>query len=220
MRLLLVEDDRMIGESLQKALNQSGYAVDWVKDGDTAELSLKTHTYDLVLLDLGLPKKSGIEVLKKMRSQKNNVPVLILTARDTVSDKVIGLDAGADDYLIKPFELAEVEARIRALIRRRDGRATTLMVAGNITLNPVTYEITIGKETLLLAAREYALMQALMERPGAVLSVSELESRLYGWNEEVESNAIEVHIYQLRKKLGKDCIRNVRGVGYRVGGSA
>jgi DNA-binding response OmpR family regulator len=217
MRLLLVEDDRMIGESLQKAFSQSGHALDWVKDGETAELSLRTHLYDLVLLDLGLPKKTGIDVLKQLRQRKNTVPVLVLTARDTVSDKVIGLDAGADDYLIKPFDLEELEARIRALIRRRDGRATTRMTAGNITLDPATYEISIGKETTILAARECALMQALMERPGTVLSVSELEERLYGWNEEVESNAIEVHIYQLRKKLGKDCIRNVRGVGYRIG---
>lgn len=217
MRILLVEDDVMIGESLQKALTQSGHAIDWAKDGDTAELSLSTHEYDMLLLDLGLPKKSGIEVLQSLRKHKNTLPVLVLTARDSVSDRVIGLDAGADDYLIKPFELEEVEARIRALIRRRDGRAESVMVAGNIRLNPVTHEVTIGYTPTSLAAREYALMQALMERPGAVLSVSELEDKLYGWNEEVESNAIEVHIYQLRKKLGKECIANVRGVGYKIG---
>jgi len=217
MRVLLVEDDQMIGESLHKALSQSGYAIDWAKDGDTAEISLSTHCYDMMLLDLGLPNKSGLEILKQIRAKKNAMPVLILTARDNLSDKVIGLDAGADDYLIKPFELEELEARIRALSRRRNGRAEQLMKVGNISLNPVTREITIGDSTVLLGSREYALMHALMERPGAVLSVSDLEDRLYGWNDEVESNAIEVHIYQLRKKLGKECIANVRGVGYRIG---
>ncbi len=217
MRILLVEDDRMIGESLQKALAQSSYTIDWVKDGDMAEEALLMQNYDMLLLDLGLPKKSGIEILTTLRKQKNMLPVLILTARDTLSDKVIGLDAGADDYLIKPFELEEVEARIRALIRRRDGRAESVMVAGNISLNPLTHEVTVGKVSTSLAAREFALMQALMERPGAVLSVADLEDKLYGWNEEVESNAIEVHIYQLRKKLGKECIANVRGVGYKIG---
>lgn len=207
----------MIGESLHKALSQNGYAVDWAKDGDTAEVSLSTHDYDMMLLDLGLPGKSGLEVLQHLRSRKNPLPVLILTARDRVSDKVIGLDAGADDYLIKPFELEELEARMRALLRRRSGRVEPLLLAGNIALNPITREITIGETTTLLGAREYALMRALMERPGAVLSVQDLEDRLYGWNEEVDSNAIEVHIYQLRKKLGKGCIANVRGMGYKIG---
>jgi len=217
MRILLVEDDVMIGESLHKALSHSGYAVDWAKDGDAAELSLSTQEYDIMLLDLGLPKKSGIDVLKTLRAKKNSLPVLILTARDSTSDKVIGLDAGADDYLIKPFELEELGARIRALTRRRNGRVEPLMSAGNMQLNPTTHEMIINGKPALLAAREYALMQALMERPGAILSVAELEDKLYGWNEEVESNAIEVHIYQLRKKLGKKAISNVRGVGYRIG---
>ena len=217
MRILLVEDDRMIGESLHKALSQNGYAIDWVKDGDTAEISLSTHTYDMMLLDLGLPGKPGLEVLQQLRTQKNDLPVLILTAHDNLSDKDMGLDTGADDYLIKPFELEELEARIRSLSRRRYGHATPLLTAGNITLNPATHEITIRETATLLGAREYALMHALMERPGAVLSVSDLEDRLYGWNEEVESNAIEVHIYQLRKKLGKACIVNIRGVGYKIG---
>ncbi len=217
MRILLVEDDRMIGESLQKALTQSSYTIDWAKDGDMAEDALATQQYDLMLLDLGLPKKSGIEVLTSLRKKKNMLPVLILTARDKVSDKVIGLDAGADDYLIKPFELIEVEARIRALIRRRDGRAESAMVVGNISLNPATHELSVNGKEILLTAREYALMHALMERPGAVLSVSDLEDKLYGWNEEVESNAVEVHVYQLRKKIGKECIANMRGVGYKIG---
>ncbi len=217
MRLLLVEDDTMIGQSLHKALSQNGFSVDWARDGDMAEESLATSQYDLMLLDLGLPKKSGLDVLKQLRAQKKALPVLILTARDSITDKVIGLDAGADDYLIKPFELQELEARIRALLRRREGRSEPLMTCGEISLNPITRDITVGNITHLLSAREYALMHALMEHPGAVLSVGALEERLYGWNDEIESNTIEVHIYQIRKKLGKNCIMNVRGVGYKIG---
>lgn len=217
MRILLVEDDGMIGESLQKVLSQSGYSIDWAKDGEMADIALSTQRYDMLLLDLGLPKKSGIEILQQLRKKQNAMPVLILTARDTISDKIIGLDAGADDYLVKPFELAELEARMRALLRRSSGRTESVLAAGNMVLNPITHEITVDNKTSLLSAREFALMQALMERPGAILSVADLEDRLYGWNEEVESNAIEVHIYQLRKKLGKTCISNMRGVGYRIG---
>ncbi len=217
MRILLVEDDRMIGESLQKGLAHNGYAIDWVRDAESAELGLSAHSYDLMLLDIGLPGKNGIVLLKELRQKKFTLPVLMLTARDSVTDKVVGLDAGADDYLVKPFDLGELEARIRALIRRHNGRSEPLMVAGNISLNPSTREISVGDCKALLSTREYVLMEALMARPGAVLSTSQLEDRLYGWRDEVESNTIAVHVYQLRKKLGKRCIMNVRGTGYKIG---
>ncbi len=214
MRLLVVEDDLMIGESLQHALKAGGYAVDWTQNGDEALLALKDSSYDLVLLDLGLPGKSGIDVLHSLREKKNNVPVLILTARDTVSDRVAGLDGGADDYLAKPFSLEELEARIRAILRRKSGGSGPLILCGALELNPVTKELACGKTAAQLSAREYAIMHALMERPGAILSRAQLEERLYGWNEEVGSNAVEVHIHALRKKFGKDIIRNIRGMGY------
>ena len=216
MRVLLVEDDEMIGDSLCQGLKRHGYVVNWVKDGNTAELCLKTEEYDLMLLDLGLPEQSGLSVLKRFRQSGGTLPVLILTARDDLSDRVDGLDTGADDYLTKPFEVKELEARMRALIRRSNGRADTMLSVGNIVLDPVTKHITVADKTLLLSAREFALMHALMERPGSVLSVRQLEEKLYGWNEEVESNAIEVHVYQLRKKLGNSIIRNIRGMGYTV----
>lgn len=216
MRILLVEDDTMIGESLRHTLKGDGYAVDWVQDGETATLSLKSEMYDLILLDLGLPNESGIDVLNGLRKQRNTIPVLIITARDAVTDRVAGLNAGADDYLIKPFALTELEARIRALLRRKNGHAAPLMVCGEVTLNPSTKELSYKEKTIVMSAREYALMYALMEKSGAILSRSQLEERLYGWNEEVGSNAVEVHIHQLRKKLGADIIRNIRGLGYVV----
>ena len=180
MRLLLVEDDKMIGESLRQALKGDGYAVDWVEDGETATLSLDTQSYDLLLLDLGLPKQSGIDVLKNLRKRKNSLPVLILTARDSVDDRVIGLDSGADDYLIKPFELKELEARIRALLRRKAGRAEPLLTHGSLSLNPATLELSYNKKTIILSAREFALMQSLLEKPGRILSRAQLEERLSG----------------------------------------
>lgn len=216
MRILLVEDDVMIGESLRHALKGSGYTVNWVQDGDLALYSLYVEEYDLMLLDLGLPKQSGIAVLQALRKQKNAIPILVITARDSVSDKVTGLDAGADDYLVKPFALAEVEARIRALVRRKTGQVDTLLNSGDVALNPVTKEMHYNSKAAVLSAREYALMYALLEKPGAVLSRSQLEERIYGWNEEVASNAVEVLIHQLRKKWGNELIRNIRGVGYIV----
>ncbi|MCL5965899.1 MAG: response regulator transcription factor [Deltaproteobacteria bacterium] len=216
MRLLLVEDDPMIGESVRHGLRQDGFAVDWARDGKDAELALDTEPYDLLLLDLGLPGKSGLDLLKGLRRRGNGIPVLILTARDAVADRVRGLDAGADDYLVKPFDLEEMAARIRALLRRRAGRAQPLIVYGALTLDPVTHEAACRGNPLLLSAREFALLQALLEKPGAVLSRARLEERLYGWDEEVESNAVEVHIHNLRKKLGAEIIRTVRGVGYMV----
>ena len=216
MRLLLVEDDQMIGASVQKGLHQDGFAVDWVRDGQAAELALAGGDYDLMLLDLGLPKKDGLQVLATLRKRGNTIPVLVLTARDAVVDRVKGLDSGADDYLVKPFDLDELAARIRALMRRHAGRAEPVIHHGEVALNPSTHEVTLHGRELPLTAREFALLHALLERPGAILSRGQLEERLYGWGEEIESNAVEVYVHSLRKKLGADFIKNVRGVGYMV----
>lgn len=218
MRILLIEDDGMIGESLTHALKQSGYVVDWAWDGEMGEEALSTTSYDLVLLDIGLPKRSGLDILKTLRQDKNKVPVLILTARDQVSDKVTGLDLGADDYLVKPFALEEVEARIRVLLRRNAGQANAVLQVGNIRLNIATKELEYEGKQLVLSAREYALMFALLESPGKIVSRSDLEEKLYGWNEEVNSNAVEVQVHNLRKKLGAGLIRNIRGLGYNIAG--
>ena len=216
MRLLLVEDDAMIGASVQLGLRQDGFAVDWVHDGEAAELALASERYDLVLLDLGLPRKSGLDVLAALRKRGEAVPVLVLTARDAVADRVKGLDTGADDYLVKPFDLDELSARVRALLRRQAGRAEPLIRHGELTLNPASHEATLRGAELSLTAREFALLEALLERPGAILSKTQLEERLYGWNEEVESNTVEVYVHSLRRKLGAEFIRTVRGVGYMV----
>ncbi len=216
MRLLLVEDDTMIGESVRQGLRQDGFVIDWVQDGKAAELALSNETYALLLLDLGLPKKGGLEVLKNLRSQRNPIPVLVLTARDAVTDRVKGLDAGADDYLVKPFDLDELAARIRALLRRQSGRIETELRCGDLTINPATHQVFLGAKEIALSAKEFAILYALIDRPGAVLSRVQLEQHLYGWDEEIESNAVEVHIHNLRKKLGSELIRNVRGVGYVV----
>ena len=220
MRILLVEDDAMIGEAVHAGLKREGLAVDWVRDGDAADSALRTAEFEAVVLDLGLPKKNGLQVLRALRARKQATPVLILTARDAVTDKVAGLDAGADDYLVKPFDLAELAARLRALARRKAGRAEPRIEHGALTLDTVTKQARLGGREVPLSAREYALLHALLERPGAILSRAQLEERLYGWGEEVESNAVEVHIHALRKKLGADFIRNVRGVGYRVAPAA
>ncbi len=216
MRLLLVEDDAMIGEAVATGLKREGFAVDWVRDGRAADLALKVESFDLLLLDLGLPHMNGLEVLKALRARASKIPVLILTARDAVSDKVQGLDAGADDYVVKPFDLTELAARIRALLRRHAGRAEPVIEHLGLSLNPVTHQVLHHGREITLSAREFALLEALLDRPGAILSRAQLEERLYGWGEEVESNAVEVHIHSLRKKLGTEFIRNVRGVGYRV----
>lgn len=216
MRLLLVEDDAMIGEGICQGLRQEAFTVDWVRDGRAAELVLDDGVHDLVLLDLGLPGKEGLDVLKALRRKGNQIPVLILTARDALSDRVGGLNAGADDYLVKPFDLEELTARIHALLRRRAGRAETVVRHGSLTLNPVTHEALMDNQPLSLSAREFALLEALLERPGAVLSVAQLEEKIYGWDDEVGSNTIEVYIHSLRKKLGTGFIKNVRGVGYMI----
>lgn len=218
MRVLLVEDDTMIGESIRTGLRHDGYVVDWVQDGRAAEIAIESEPYALVLLDLGLPRKDGLAVLASLRNRKERVPVLILTARDAVSDRIKGLDAGADDYLVKPFDLDELAARIRAVIRRNAGRAEPLLSHGTLSLNPATHEVSHHGSQIPVSVREFALLQALLARPGAALSRAQLEERLYGWGEEVESNAVEVHIHNLRKKLGDNVIRTVRGIGYAIAG--
>jgi len=216
MRVLLVEDDRMIGEAIENALHDAAYAVDWVRDGMAAQRSIENLNYDLVLLDLGLPKKSGIEVLRAVRSKRHLIPLVIITARDSVEDRIQGLDAGADDYVLKPFNMAELLARMRAVLRRKGGVAGALMSNGIISLDPTSREASVGSDTVRLSAREFSLLYTLMLRPGAILSRSELEERIYGWNEEVESNAVEFLIHSLRKKLGNSTIKNIRGVGWMV----
>ena len=216
MRILLVEDDAMIGESVADGLKAEGYAVDWVRDGKEAEVAVSATPYSLVVLDLGLPRRDGIDVLKGIRERRIDVPVLVMTARDTVRDRIKGLDAGADDYLIKPFDLDELTARARALMRRAAGRSEPVIERGPLSINPATREVTWRGESMALSAREYALLAALAERPGLVLSRAQLEEKLYGWNEAVGSNAVEVHIHNVRKKLGEDVIRNVRGLGYTL----
>lgn len=219
MRILLVEDDRMIGESVEEGLRGESYAVDWVCDGISAELALKTTGYDLVLLDLGLPRQQGLSVLSRYRADGGEAPVLIVTARDATADRVKGLDAGADDYLVKPYDLDELFARIRALLRRRSGRSNPEISLRGLVLNPATHEASFEGAPLNLSRREFSLLHALVDPPGVVLSRSVLEEKVYGWGEEVESNAIEVYIHSLRKKLGSDFIKNVRGVGYKVVGT-
>lgn len=216
MRILLVEDDRMIGEALSQALKDSAYAVDWVQDGVTASDALENAEYELMLLDLGLPKQDGLRVLQRMRTNGDATPVLIVTARDDVEDRIRGLDLGADDYLVKPFAVGELLARMRAVIRRKAGRGSPLLSSGLLTLDPTTKEATYANRCCRLSAREFSLLQALLLRPGSILSRNELETRIYGWNEEVESNAVEFLIHAVRKKLGSDVIRNVRGMGWMV----
>jgi len=217
MRFLLIEDDGMIGESLVRALGQSGYAVDWVQNCADGRESLLQNDYGLLLLDLGLPDEPGIDLLRWLREKGKDLPVLLITARDALDDRVTGLDSGADDYILKPFHFEELEARIRAALRRHEKRAAPLLSSGGLTLDPVTKTCARGDKSFTLSAREYAILYALMEKPGAVLSRAQLESRIYGWGDEIESNAVEYHIHQIRKKLGHDAIRNIRGMGYTVG---
>lgn len=216
MRLLVVEDDPMIGESIQHGLRKSGFAADWVRDGRSAELALGNGVYDLMILDLGLPNKSGLELLGQLRAQGNEIPVLIVTARDSVDDRVAGLNAGADDYLVKPFDFNELNARVNAVMRRRAGKGNPLMIYGALTLDPIAHQATLRGNLVVLSAKEFALLRALMAVPGTVLSRAELEETLYGWEEEIGSNAVEVHIHNLRNKLGSHAILNIRGAGYRV----
>ena len=216
MRLLLVEDDLMIGETLLDVLRAEGSAVDWVKDGEMADTALQSEHYDLVLLDLGLPKRDGLEVLRALRARKELTPVLVATARDAKEQRIAGLDAGADDYVLKPYDLDELLARIRALLRRSAGRAEPVFEHGGVSVNPQTREVLADGKQVNLSAREWAVLEALIARPGIVLSRHQLEEKLYSWKDEVNSNAVEVYIHGLRKKLGAELIQNVRGLGYMV----
>lgn len=224
MRLLLVEDDKMIGEGLKKALRKSAYAVDLAPDVATADEALAVNTYDAVILDVGLPDGTGLDVLKRLRARKDATPVLVLTARDGVSDRVEGLDTGADDYMLKPFALEELEARLRSLLRRHQAggqdRMQGVLQLQTLTLNPKTHEVRHDGKAVAVTAKEFAVLHALMAGKGAILSRAQLEESLYGWDEEVASNAIEVHIHQLRKKLGSHMIKNVRNMGYTMGEGA
>lgn len=216
MRVLLVKDDRMIGEAVEAALVDAAYAPDWVRDGQSAIEAVAAQTYDIVLLDLGLPKTDGIQVLRTIRGRNNAVPVLIITARDAVESRIQGLDLGADDYVLKPFEMAELLARMRAVARRKGGVAGPLLCNEVLSLDVCARTVALDGQEIHLSAREFALLHALMIRPGAILSRGELEDRMYGWGSEVESNAVEFIIHALRKKLGNDAIKNVRGVGWLV----
>lgn len=216
MRVLLVEDDGMIAEAVCTALQQDGHVVDWMRDGTSAAAALAASSFDIVLLDLGLPKRGGLDVLKDARAQGIGTPVIIITARDDVQSRVAGLDTGADDYLIKPFDLDELAARMRSVLRRVAGRGEPIIEHAGIRLNPVTREVSRHGEAVQLSAREYAVLEALLLRPGAVLSRAQLEDRLYGWGGDIESNAIEVYVHSLRRKLGSDAIRTLRGIGYCV----
>jgi len=216
MHLLLVEDDTMIGRTVARALRADHYVLDWVEDGDSALSALVTNNYDLMLLDLGLPKRDGLTVLAQARQFKLKLPVLIVTARDALEDRVAGLDAGADDYLIKPFDLDELLARIRALLRRSQGRAEPLLRHGRVSLDPARRAVCLDESPVSLSAKEFTLLQVLIARPSVVLTREQLQEALYGWNDEIESNTIEVYIHGLRRKLGSDYIQTLRGVGYRL----
>jgi DNA-binding response OmpR family regulator len=216
MRILLAEDDTMIGEVVLDTLRAEGYAVDWVKDGAMADTALATADYDLLLLDLGLPRKEGLDVLRGLRARKKRVPVLITTARDAVTQRVAGLDAGADDYLVKPYDLDELLARVRALLRRAAGRAEPVYEWGDVRITPATREVTRAGNPVTLSAREWAVLEPLLARPGRVLSRAQLEEKLYAWRDDVTSNAVEVYVHGIRKKLGAGLIQNLRGLGYLV----
>ena len=216
MRILLVEDDELLGDAAKAGLSQYGYTVDWLKDGESAKLALKNESFDLVVLDLGLPKLSGLGLLRDVRASGNPTPVIILTARDTVEDRVKGLDCGADDYLTKPFDMDELTARVRALIRRSSGRADATIHYRNIELDPAAHSVTLDGEEVNVPRREFALLQKLLENSGHVLSREQLMQSVYGWEEDVDSNALEVHIHNLRKKLNATFIRTIRGVGYMI----
>lgn len=216
MRLLLVEDDMMIGEVVLQILRTQHYAVDWVRDGAMADAALRGEQYDLVLLDLSLPKRDGLEVLRSLRAGRATVPVLITTARDGVADRIAGLDAGADDYVVKPYDTDELLARVRALLRRSAGRGEPVFEHKGVSLNPATREAMVDGQPILLSAREWAVLEPLLARPGAVFSRAQLEEKLYGWKDDISSNAVEVYIHGVRKKLGNDLIQTVRGLGYVI----
>lgn len=217
MRLLLVEDDNLLGEGIYSGLRKEGYAVDWVRDGEAAESACLHEEYDCMVLDIGLPRKNGLSVLDHVRARGNDTPVLMLTARDTITDRITGLDHGADDYMVKPFDLDELQARVRAVLRRRAGRTSPVLVHGDIELDPMAHSVKKAGELVELSPKGFAILHTLLENKGRVLSRSRLEESLYSWKDEIESNAVEVHIHHIRKKLGSDLIRTIRGVGYTIG---
>jgi len=214
MRLLLVEDDELLGDAVKAGLTQYSYIVDWLKDGEAARAAIRTESFELVILDLGLPKLSGLTLLQHLRAEGNNTPVIILTARESIEDRIKGLDAGADDYLVKPFDLSELSARIRALTRRTQGRIDSILQYRNIKLDPAAHTVTMDEVPLNISRREFALLQKLLENSGRVLSREQLMQSIYGWEDDVESNALEVHIHNLRKKFNTNFIRTIRGIGY------
>ncbi len=214
MRLLLVEDDELLGDAVKTGLTQFGYVVDWLKDGESARSAIKTETFELIILDLNLPKLSGINLLQNIRCDQNTTPVIILTACDSVEERIKGLDSGADDYIVKPFDLNELSARIRALIRRSQGRADTTLQYRNIIIDPASHSVTLDNVLINVPRREFALLQKLLENSGQVLSRDQLMQSIYGWDDDVDSNTLEVHIHNLRKKLNANFIRTIRGVGY------
>ncbi len=216
MRVLLVEDDAQLGDGLKAALKQEGYAVDWATDGEEGDLALRTEPYDIVVLDLGLPHKTGLEVLEELRKRGSDVPVLILTAQDTSKDRVLGLDLGADDYMTKPFNIDELCARIRSILRRAHGRAAPLLTHGDVEMDVAGRTVTLAGQTVEISAKEFAVLHQLLENQGRVMSKGRLEESMYDWESELESNAVEVYVHHLRKKLGKDLIRTIRGVGYVI----
>jgi two-component system response regulator QseB len=216
MRVLVVEDDPMIGRAVMNGMKEAGYAVDWVRDGDEAQHALECGAYDLTLLDLGLPRRDGLDVLRWLRRCHNELPVLVITARDSVVDRVKGLDSGADDYLVKPFDLDELLARVRVIVRRRVGRGSPEITYGPLTVDPVRRAVKFRGQPVELSAREFAVLESLMQEPGAVVSRERLEDAVYGWGQEIESNCVEVYLHHLRRKLTPELIRNVRGVGYRI----
>ena len=216
MRVLLVEDDPMIGKAVQGAMRNAGCSVDWARTGSAAELAIGTDVYDAIVLDLGLPGKGGLEILKSARNGGNETPVVIATARDAIEDRITGLNLGADDYIVKPYDLRELIARLHAVLRRRTGQGNPALTCGKITLDPRTREITLDGATVSVRPREFAILEALMRKPGAVVSRDALANSIYEWGEEIESNSIEVHLHHLRKKIGAKTIINVRGVGYRL----
>lgn len=218
MRVLVIEDDDLLGDAIQAGLKQSGYAVDWMKDGVSADQALGTEAYVAVVLDLGLPRMSGLEVLQRLRGRNAPIPVLILTAQDTVEDRIRGLDAGADDYLAKPFDMGELAARLRALVRRASGKASAMLQAAEVELEPATHRVVYRNQSVELPAKEFAVLHALMLNAGRVLSRTQIEEQLYAWGEEVESNAVEVYIHHLRRKLFPELITTIRGVGYMIAG--
>jgi two-component system OmpR family response regulator len=216
MRLLLVEDDPMIGDAVLRVLRAGHYAADWVRDGEMADTALRADNYDLVLLDLGLPRQSGLDVLRRLRARKSKIPVLVATARDSVQDRIAGLDAGADDYVVKPYDTDELLARIRALLRRSAGRAEPAFEHQGVSLNPATREASLNGQAVSLSAREWAVLEALLARPGVLLSRSQLEEKMFSWKDDISSNAVEVYIHGVRKKLGTSLIQTVRGLGYVI----